>query len=83
MGEPVQIVSPGRIPRRGSSVRQSHVSVLAALAVGACGWPNRTASASRKLADDARISTFDRLGENSRARAILERRLGEAGGDAA
>ena len=36
-----------------------------------------------KLADDARISTFDRLGENSRALAILERRLGGEGGDAA
>jgi hypothetical protein len=28
------------------------------------------------LVDDARISTFDRLGENARALAILERRLG-------
>jgi hypothetical protein len=30
----------------------------------------------RTLADNARISTFDRLGENSRALAILETRLG-------
>lgn len=37
----------------------------------------------RRLADDARISTFDRLGENSRALRILERRLGGEGGDAA
>jgi hypothetical protein len=37
-----------------------------------------------KLADDARISTFDRLGENSRALAILQRRLsGDANGAAA
>jgi hypothetical protein len=30
---------------------------------------------ARTLADDARISTFDRLGENTRALSILERRL--------
>lgn len=31
---------------------------------------------ARTLVDDARISTFDRLGENTRALSILERRLG-------
>ena len=31
----------------------------------------------RKLTDDARISAFDKLGENARAVAILERRLGD------
>ena len=37
-----------------------------------------------KLADDARISTFDRVGENSRALEMLERRLsGDANGTAA
>ena len=39
-------------------------------------FDERVQARSRKLADDARISTFDRLGENSRALAILERRLG-------
>jgi hypothetical protein len=39
-------------------------------------YDQRVQARSRKLADDARISTFDRLGENSRALAILERRLG-------
>jgi hypothetical protein len=43
----------------------------------------RVQERARKLADDARISTFDRLGENSRALAILERRLDRKGGDAA
>lgn len=35
----------------------------------------RVADRARHLADDARISTFDRFGENSRAVAIIERRL--------
>ena len=46
-------------------------------------YDRRVQERARKLADDARISTFDRLGENSRALAILERRLGGEGGDAA
>ena len=36
----------------------------------------RVQARARKLAHDARISTFDRLGEQRRALAILERRLG-------
>jgi hypothetical protein len=36
----------------------------------------RVEARAHKLADDARISTFDRLGEQRRALAILERRLG-------
>jgi hypothetical protein len=43
---------------------------------GEQAWDDRVADRARKLADDARISTFDRLGENARAVAILERRLG-------
>ena len=39
-------------------------------------YDQRVAHRVRHLADDARISTFDRLGENGRAVAILERRLG-------
>ena len=39
-------------------------------------FDERVKERARMLADDARISTFDRLGENSRALAILERRLG-------
>jgi hypothetical protein len=39
-------------------------------------FDQRVQERARKLADDARISTFDRLGENSRALAILQRRLG-------
>ncbi len=39
-------------------------------------WDKRVGERARTLADDARISAFDRLGENSRALAILERRLG-------
>jgi hypothetical protein len=46
-------------------------------------YDRRVQERARKLADDARISTFDRLGENSRALAILERRLDGEGGDAA
>jgi len=47
-------------------------------------FDRRVQERARKLADDARISTFDRLGENSRALAILERRLsGDANGTAA
>jgi len=42
---------------------------------GAQLFDDRVRDRARKLADDARISTFDRLGENSRALAILERRL--------
>jgi hypothetical protein len=38
-------------------------------------WDERVRERARKLADDARISTFDRLGENAQAVAILERRL--------
>jgi hypothetical protein len=43
--------------------------------VGRC-TNERVQARARKLADDARISTFDRLGEHGRALAILERRLG-------
>jgi hypothetical protein len=39
----------------------------------------RVSRRARHLADDARISTFDRLGENSRAVAIIERRLRDSG----
>jgi hypothetical protein len=39
-------------------------------------FDKRVTERARKLADDARITTFDRLGQNSRALAILERRLG-------
>ena len=35
----------------------------------------RVVERARHLADDARISTFDRLGQNSWAVAIIERRL--------
>jgi hypothetical protein len=38
-------------------------------------FDQRVADRVRQLADDARISTFDRMGENSRAVAIMERRL--------
>lgn len=38
-------------------------------------YDQRVAHRVRHLADDARISTFDRLGENLRAVAIIERRL--------
>jgi hypothetical protein len=38
-------------------------------------YDQRVQERARKLADDARISTFDRMGENARALAILERRL--------
>jgi hypothetical protein len=39
-------------------------------------FDERVRARARKLADDARISTFDRLGEPARALVILERRLG-------
>jgi hypothetical protein len=39
----------------------------------------RVSRRARHLADDARISTFERLGENSRAVAIIERRLRDSG----
>jgi hypothetical protein len=39
-------------------------------------FDERVGARAHKLADDARISTFDRLGEQRRALAILERRLG-------
>jgi hypothetical protein len=39
-------------------------------------YDERVQARARKLADDARISTFDRLGEPRRALGILERRLG-------
>ena len=39
-------------------------------------FDERVQERARTLVDDARISTFDRLGENSRALAILECRLG-------
>jgi hypothetical protein len=39
-------------------------------------FDDRVQGRAGKLADDARISTFDRLGEQRRALAILERRLG-------
>jgi hypothetical protein len=35
----------------------------------------RVADRVRRLADDARVSTFERLGETGRAAAIMERRL--------
>jgi hypothetical protein len=38
-------------------------------------FDDRVQERAGKLADDARISTFDRLGEQRRALAILERRL--------
>lgn len=38
-------------------------------------WDERVSERARHLADDARIATFDRLGESSGALAILERRL--------
>lgn len=56
------------------STRQAGQSALKA-AEGV--WDERVSERARKLADDARITTFDRLGENSRAVAILERRLGQ------
>ena len=43
---------------------------------GARLFDKRVGARAGKVADDARISTFDRLGENSRALAILECRLG-------
>jgi hypothetical protein len=39
-------------------------------------YDERVRERARKLVDDARISAFDKLGENGRAVAILERRLG-------
>jgi hypothetical protein len=39
-------------------------------------WDQRVHERALVLADDARISTFERLGENLSAVAILERRLG-------
>jgi hypothetical protein len=41
-------------------------------------YDQRVADRVRQIADDARISTFDRLGENSRAVAIIEGRLSAA-----
>jgi hypothetical protein len=38
-------------------------------------YDQRVAERARRIADDARIATLDRLGENSRAVAIIERRL--------
>jgi hypothetical protein len=38
-------------------------------------YGERVAERARTLADNARIATFDRLGENRRALRILERRL--------
>jgi hypothetical protein len=38
-------------------------------------YDQRVAERARHIADDARIATLDRLGENSRAVAIIERRL--------
>jgi hypothetical protein len=38
-------------------------------------FDDRVRERARKLADDARILTFDRLGENAKALRILERRL--------
>jgi hypothetical protein len=46
-------------------------------------FDRRVEERARKLADEARISMFDWLSENSRAPAILERRLGGERGDAA
>jgi hypothetical protein len=39
-------------------------------------FDDRAQERVRTLVDKARVSTFDRLGENSRALATLERRLG-------
>jgi hypothetical protein len=42
-------------------------------------WDERVSERGHKLADDARIATFERVGDNARALGILERRLAAGG----
>jgi hypothetical protein len=52
-----------------------HVGHDQAETVDTGAFDERVAERARRLADDARVSTFERLGETPRAVAIIERRL--------
>jgi hypothetical protein len=61
-------------------IAEAHVETSAeeaerAEAVGGPLFDQRLAERVKWLADDARVATFERLGENLRAAAIMERRL--------
>jgi hypothetical protein len=58
-----------------AAVETSAEEAERAEAVGGPLFDQRLAERVKWLADDARVATFERLGENLRAAAIMERRL--------